>query len=324
MLAIETLVATPTGWTTIGDLRCGHEVFDRNGHPCAVVATSEPFGRRPCFVVRSKDGEAVTATEDHPWSASGRTGSPERAHTTADLAMTTGRPRRVIRASPLGLQLPAADLHPDPYVLGVWLGNGDTGRPYFRSVDGRIAERIRSLGYPCRPAKAADLWTITDPADARNPDGSRARQELTRAGVIHRKHVPDRYLRASREQRIALLQGLVDVGCKCAPTGQACLQAKDGNLLRQIAELVYSLGAKPSVHARSTRTGPSNVLQFKMAGASSLPDVATRCRDSRSATTRTVWAEPVASVPVRSIGVDSTDGLFLAGRTLLPTCGDRL
>ena len=36
-LALNTPLATPTGWTTMGNIRRGDEVFDENGLPCRVL-----------------------------------------------------------------------------------------------------------------------------------------------------------------------------------------------------------------------------------------------------------------------------------------------
>ena len=40
-LALDTLLPTPGGWTTMGDLQVGDTLFDENGKPCTVLGKSE-------------------------------------------------------------------------------------------------------------------------------------------------------------------------------------------------------------------------------------------------------------------------------------------
>ena len=36
-LALDTPIPTPSGWTTMGELKVGQEVFDESGKPCTVT-----------------------------------------------------------------------------------------------------------------------------------------------------------------------------------------------------------------------------------------------------------------------------------------------
>src|SRR3954449_12366835 len=47
-LALETWVPTPSGWTTMGAIEVGDEVFDERGVPCRVVAATDVMVGRPC------------------------------------------------------------------------------------------------------------------------------------------------------------------------------------------------------------------------------------------------------------------------------------
>ena len=48
-LALDTEVPTPWGWTTMEHLEAGDEVFDDQGRPTKVVATTDPMDDRPCY-----------------------------------------------------------------------------------------------------------------------------------------------------------------------------------------------------------------------------------------------------------------------------------
>jgi|GEM_PF-574667 len=67
-LAIDTPIPTPNGWSTMGALRVGDEVFDEHGHACRIVdATSVMYGHR-CFDVEFSDTSIISADEGHLWS----------------------------------------------------------------------------------------------------------------------------------------------------------------------------------------------------------------------------------------------------------------
>ncbi|MGN8774752.1 LAGLIDADG family homing endonuclease, partial [Candidatus Weimeria sp. HCP3S3_B5] len=70
---------------------------------------------------------------------------------------------------------------------------------------------------------------------------------LRALGVLKNKHIPDIYLTASREQRLQLLQGLMDSdGTIHKKTGRSTFTNTDMRLIRGARSLVRSLGWKTS------------------------------------------------------------------------------
>lgn len=147
-LALDTPLATTTGWTTMGAIRVGDMVFDEQGVPTRVTAVSEVFHGRPCFAITWSDGATIVADASHRWfvesdlaialnqpglryQSRGRvpTGLPRDyagVLTTEQIAGSYQVGRRHRYAIPVTrpLVLPEADYPVDPYVLGVWLGDG--------------------------------------------------------------------------------------------------------------------------------------------------------------------------------------------------------
>jgi len=137
-LDVDTPIPTPTGWATMGELTRGDVVFDENGAPTEVVlATEVQYGRR-CFRVTFSDGSEIVADADHQWSVERFYWKAplhrSEVRTTRQMAedyvlseRTPGRRRyryRVRTAAPV--QTPEAAVPIDPYLLGVWLGDGST------------------------------------------------------------------------------------------------------------------------------------------------------------------------------------------------------
>jgi hypothetical protein len=104
-LALDTPIPTPRGWTTMGEIQVGDEVFDENGHPNAVTAATPVMHGRPCYEVEFSDGTVIVADAEHLWRTStvarrqqqGRppTGSPYWSP--ADVARLAERGAQVLR-----------------------------------------------------------------------------------------------------------------------------------------------------------------------------------------------------------------------------------
>ena len=278
-LSLDTPIPTPTGWTTMGQLQAGDAVLDEGGRPCAVVYATPVMEDRRCFRVTFDDGCCIVADADHQWFASNPAPSPSpRVVTTQqmlDAGVTAGPDRcptwHIALAAPL--DLPDQELAVNPYWLGIEIAAG---------VESEAATAARLVGVGVGVGTGAVLaWRAV---------GGPGR-------------IPEVYLRASRRQRRALLQGVLDSrGGRIDGNGQAEICLADPALLEQIRELVHSLGHK---------AGPVGPWDggWRLSWAAS----------DGMATRAIVSIEPCASVPVRCITVDSPNHLYLAGEGMIPT-----
>ena len=66
-LALDTPLPTPTGWTTMGEVRVGDQLIGADGKPTQVVAATEVMHGRPCYEVEFDDGDVIVADENHQW-----------------------------------------------------------------------------------------------------------------------------------------------------------------------------------------------------------------------------------------------------------------
>jgi hypothetical protein len=78
-LALDTPIPTPAGWTTMGDVQPGEEVFDERGHRCTVVAATPVMYNRPCDEVEFSDGTVIVADAEHLWQTDTVAGRAQRA-----------------------------------------------------------------------------------------------------------------------------------------------------------------------------------------------------------------------------------------------------
>jgi replicative DNA helicase len=155
-LALDTSLATPEGWTTMGEVRVGDRLIGANGAPTEVVAATEVMTDRPCYEVVFSDGSTVVADGSHRWLThsrrSRRYGTPPEVRTTEEIAATVRIPtanRRVNHSvdNAQPLDLPERELPIPPYTLGVWLGDGHSAAARFTTADPEIVLYVEGDGF---------------------------------------------------------------------------------------------------------------------------------------------------------------------------------
>src|SRR4051812_43186239 len=124
-LSLDTPIATPTGWTTMGEVAVGDQVLGSDGRPTTVVAATDVMIDRPCYEVHFSDGSVIVADAQHQWLTETDDGSAG-VRTTEQIANTVhiGSPSSPPGADNPPPGLPEAPLPLSPYAVGVWLGHG--------------------------------------------------------------------------------------------------------------------------------------------------------------------------------------------------------
>lgn len=338
-LALDTPLPTPTGWTTMGQVRVGDELLDADGKPTRVVAATEVMTGRPCYEVEFSDGTVIVADEQHQWltdtrasrrsaqaAATGlnRTRNQRtfaQVRTTAELADTlrcATADRRlnhsVVNAKPI--QLPVRDLLVGPYTLGAWLGDGTNASAQITCADPEIVMYIEAEGVEAHRSSSAKYLQA----------------RLRTIGVLGDKHIPTDYLRASESQRRALLAGLLDTDGTVTAGGSVQFAVTCARLAADVAELVVSLGYRcqtstKRVRGRSESSSIAYTLTFACEDeVFALPRKALLHKErragkgtARSGSRFVVDVRPIESVPVRCVEVDNDDHLYLASRSMVPT-----
>lgn len=327
-LALDTPVPTPSGWSTIRDLRPGDEVFDESGNPTAVLSKS-PIWMSDTYRVTFSDGASLVACKDHEWWVERRTPSgtyvPDRVRTedlVGNLVDAHGaRRHRVPNARPLELR--DADLPIDPYVLGAWLGDGHSDDGRLTGLDREVFDRIALAGYEVRQMRIAKRINVIG-----------LQTQLRALGVLRNKHIPAEYLRGSQKQRWALLQGLMDTDGYCDERQGKCEFTTTLPALRDgMLELLASLGVRTRCYTgQATLNGRVTGPKFRIAfsARSDMPVFHLERKQSRLRPPgrghaqfehrRIVSVERIDTVPTQCITVAAQSHVFLAGREMIPTC----
>lgn len=323
--SLDTMIPTPTGWTTMADVEVGDYVLGRDGNPTRVTHKHPVLTGRDCYRVTFNDGQTVTVDAEHEWTIEPRDAKP-RTLTTRQLLDVSPARRRVPVAEPLAL--PDALLPVGPYTLGAWLSEGARAGGLLtlnRGDSAHIGARIRAEGHDTRPVASSDR---AGSVGLRAPGLTVALRAL---GILGTRSIPTAYLRASREQRRALLEALVDCDGHVTPAGQVEITTTASRAYaEQIAELVHTLGMRCRIYeGRATidgrDVGPKwRVMWTPYQPVASLPRKAERVRVEGPQRARQygrlmATIEPVESVPVQCITVDAPDHLYLIGPGMIPT-----
>ena len=358
-LASDTVIPTPDGWTTLADIRPGERVFDERGQPCTVTQVSAETVELVYRVTFCDSSDIVTGA-DHPWMTLthmdlcpvGRSmfrPGPWRAGcwpvTTHELEQLVSKhpdmQTNALHYMPVAsvLDIPEKDLPVHPWLLGLWLGDGDSesariycapdDEAHYSRIVGEIGENWRVLN-PGEPVSRCSL--------ARGPKPL-LWTRLRLLGLENNKHVPSLYLRASEGQRLALLQGLMDSDGHVYRHGWAEFTSKSLRLADGVRELALSLGMKATVRKSPARQGMRNVAEhFRVRFTPSMivatlprkADILThfiqrKGQEAISQTARrSIRAVKLIGVgTTRSISVDSTWGMLLAGQQMAPVLTGR-
>jgi deoxycytidine triphosphate deaminase len=345
-LAVDTPVPTPTGWTTMGEVEVGDEVFGLDGRPVRVVAATEVMLGRPCYDVRFSDGEVITADAAHLWRTTTKPARkrqrPAEVVTTEDIAAGLRWRNEVNHHVELAnaVRCPEAELPVDPYVLGVWLGDGTSTKAEVTCGPGdeQILEEMRAAGHDVWKATGRLAYRIgglsrgrvgrrRDSGGRYSADGSLS-SALRALGVLGNKHIPVAYLRGSIGQRLALLQGLMDSDGYVDVAGRCEFVNMREDLSDGVAELAASLGLRPTQRKkRVTLYGVEHGIahQVKFTPWFEVFRLERKVARLKTAGDRhhlhrgIVDVQPTGSRPVRCIQVAAQNGMFLVGRRFIPT-----
>jgi replicative DNA helicase len=349
-LALDTPLPTPQGWTTMGDLAPGDQLLGADGKPTTVVDATGVMYDRPCYEVEFSDGSVITADAEHQWVT--HTGSARRAardigprsregaaraevRTTREIADSLRcrtADRRINHSVPCAqaLQLPERSLLLHPYALGAWLGDGHTAGARFTTADPEIVCFLEAeCGLVASPRGNMSYSLALPPPEP--VDHGTVPGILRTVGVLNNKHIPSEYLRASIDQRRALLAGLLDTDGTVTSSGSVQFSVTNRRLAEDTRELIVSLGyscsmTQKSVRGRNADSSTAYTLNFTtqnrvfwLERKHLLQKERLTRRQCRAPIRYIVAVRPVPSVPVRCVEVDAADHLYLAGRSMIPT-----
>ena len=262
---LDAKILTPNGWIRMGDVKVGTRVIGSDGEPCKVVSVY-PQGIKEVYKVTFSDDSQTECCEDHLWEiqtpndrfreGKGRVLSLSNL-IDKGVKYANGNSKFFIPiVFPVSFDNTREVLSLDPYLLGCLLGDGTMsgGTPGFSSGDEEMHNAVESL----LPEGTRLSWSHGDSVvDCRivGEDKNLVTEALRGFSLMgkcsHEKFVPNCYKFSSIEDRVSILQGLMDTDGSILNDvieySSASIQ-----LAQDLREIVWSLGGTSTFKERRT------------------------------------------------------------------------
>lgn len=262
----------------IKDIKVGDKVMGDDGTPRKVLATMS--GRSMMYKVSQTSGEDYFVNADHiltvrkSQAAMNDKGDltkkgtyrrpngryPQYAEFTDINVLEYANKSKHFRENFRGYKIGSIPYHVckvniEPYLLGLWLGDGTSIYPQITTPDSEIKEYLQNyadthgfiLSLNGRKGKTETLRIAK-----KNGKENAFLSELRAYGLLHNKHIPQTYISNSENVRLELLAGLLDTDGFMSANGYEITQ-KSKNLALQIKFVADTLGFRTSITPKKVK-----------------------------------------------------------------------
>lgn len=334
LLSDDTPIMTRDGWKNHGDLKVGDYVVGLDGEYKRVVHVFEK--NVADYEVEFTNGEKIKCHGKHEWVVYNRHRQKWETLETEDMlhqGIESGIPDK--RGHRYHFMLPPTEamlgqemeLPIDPYVFGLWLGDGTTSKPALTvsNDDQRIVYEMVRRGY--------GVNRVYEQVGCKRYEFKGLRSDLQKLGLCkghkaHEKYIPEIYLRASISQRLELLAGLIDTDGTVYRNRQnrISFSTTSTDICNGICELIstfgwrYSKVVQPACTSSSGVVGKLDVYTILFCPTMKIPCRVPRKKVTYKAKDRRIAVKCIRKIePVRGNCIQVEGGIYRAGKTMLPT-----
>jgi len=257
------LVLTTTGWKQNKDLQIGDSLASIDGEESHIIGIY-PQGVKSMYRMKFADGREAYTSGDHLWEINITGYHNPKVLTTLEIKEYLERDCSRLAAAYTPTFGGKFGTHKDfvlhPYVLGVLLGDGClTGGACFCTADEFVRDKVESLvdmevHISSHQVRTAPTYRITN--GCRGNEKNKYVEELRRLGLFnHRaedKFIPDEYLDTDYDQRLQLLQGLMDTDGEVDVNHCIHYSTISERLAKDVQYLVRSLGLNARVFSHKS------------------------------------------------------------------------
>ena len=273
VLANDTPVLTPNGWVKNGLLKVGDFVIGSNGKPTKILGVY-PQPEKNFYNITLTDGTVIESCDEHLWAVQTTNHKKRNSEFVVkelkDIMtdLTYGTKGNIKWYLPIvkPVEFKKSSLNIDPYVMGCLLGDGgfSTHNIRFSSNDLEIIYEINKrlpFEHKLKPFEENQYHLC----GVNNTN--LVIREFNKYGLMglksENKFIPNTYLFSDVEDRINLLQGLLDTDGYCSKKGTIQYYSVSKKLIDGVKELVQSLGG---VARLSSKIGkyklPDNTFKY--------------------------------------------------------------
>lgn len=271
-------ILTPNGWTTMGEIVVGDQVIGSDGKPTNVIGVF-PQGEKEIYRVYFSDGSYTDCCDEHLWYTetyndrnhrikqngkriySPRKGKVKSLKEIMDTLYTKRGDKNHTIPMVKPVMFEEQELEINPYILGCLLGDGNwtQGRITLSSADDEIINNINQ--YLMEEVMVEKIkssqYGYSIKAKKKGIGNNIVLNNIKKLKLLgtnsSNKFIPEKYLFNSINNRILLLQGLMDTDGTVNKNGTTTtFTTISKKLMDGIKDLVQSLGGTIKVKSRVT------------------------------------------------------------------------
>lgn len=265
MLALDTPIPLIDGSYKLNkDIVEGDVLVGSDGKGTKVLKAHPIQNPKRAFKITFETGDVIKAGGEHRWSV--KVATKSNHHKSPDWEklpteriydlMQTGHKVWIPRV--FEVDFTEKDLPIDPYVFGAWLGDGNSHANRFTTMDNEVKCKFEEWSKtfykghiePCKhqnSGKAITYSIVNTPFIEIMKDLGVLKDSRYEEYKDNVKHIPEIFLQGSFEQRLALLQGLMDTDGCITKDGQSVFCNSEPALVEGVVKLINSFGIKATV-----------------------------------------------------------------------------
>lgn len=259
---LDALVFTEDGYRKMGDLKIGDKVYGRDGNLYPILGIY-PQGKKKIIQITFSDGTKTKCSDEHLWTVKDNNINKFITITAKEI-YENGIYKRKLQNGWTEKRYSLPKLEPlkyqhkehliSPYMLGCLLGDGCFSECVgMTTADAEIKnyfiEELSKNEYEIH-THSKDKNDICFYIKNKNYKSSLDKniywEEIKRLGLAkhtaYDKFIPNEYLYSDINDRIELLQGLLDTDAECRKDGQISFASTSKKLVENVIWLVQSLG----------------------------------------------------------------------------------
>ena len=330
-LPLDTDILTNNGWKTMGTITLEDKVFDKDGN-LVIINHISNIKNKKCLKICFDNKEEIISDFEHRWlvfSISGDGKKKERVMTTQEIYdyynnIKTKHSYKILKienTKPLNLN--KVNLPIDPYVYGIWLGDGHSSCGMITQANELVWKEIEKRGYSLGNDVSGGG---AGKAQSRTVFGLHT--ELRKLSLLKNKRLLEIFILSSYEQRLDILRGLMDSdGYYNSKRKRFSISTTRINQVNFSVELLSSLGIKTTIISYNKTINNKKIKCYNIEFITTdfnpflnrNQDINLEMKKDRRTYRRIVSIDEVDSVPTKCIEVDSPTSTFLCTKSMIVT-----
>ena len=280
MLDIDTDVPMIDGsFKKLKDIVDGDVIIGSNGKGTTVVKAHEIKYPKIAYTMKFSNDSTVVSGGEHLWTIKiqGTKRKWREWHTvdanTVYEHIKAGRTVYIPRIKQIHNGTPVTSTI-SPYVLGYWLGDGNSHSARITTADEEVLDLFYNEGYECVEVKDSskcgnatmyDVYkkgtSITFDENGNFTSNNSLHSELRGLNLLARyggyKHIPKEFMNAPYETKMELIRGLMDSDGYAHSGSFVQFSQSEGHLKDDFIKLIKSMGLTPKIRVKTVETANS-------------------------------------------------------------------